>query len=111
MWTPRRGKLYIFQFKWTEDHNQFKSSLEHRAHDGLAGIFGATDQDQYQNDLLQYLKKDLAKYRHVSEAVHIQFVFKGDVHAAENSESLQFRREDLDKKWRAPQESNLRSPV
>lgn len=90
--------MYLFQFKWTEDHNQFKASLERLANNGLARIFGATGQDQYQNDLLQYLKKDLTEHRHIIEAVHIQFVFKGDVDAAEKSESLQFRREDLENK-------------
>jgi hypothetical protein len=95
---PKARNMYLFQFKWTEDHNQFKSSLERLSNNGLARIFGATGQDQYQNDLLQYLKKDLTEHRHVIEAVHLQFVFKGDVEAAAKSESLQFRREDLENK-------------
>src|SRR5260370_34410207 len=32
--------LYLFQFKWTENHGQFKDSMERLAENGLCRIFG-----------------------------------------------------------------------
>ena len=32
--------LYLFQFKWSEDHNLFKESMERLATDGMRLIFG-----------------------------------------------------------------------
>lgn len=90
--------LYLFQFKWTDNHNQFKGSMERLAADGLARIFGAQSQDPNQNDLVSYLKKDLREAREIIQRVYVHFVFKGDVDAAEKSEGLQARREDIEGK-------------
>jgi len=96
---PASRNLYLYQFKWSESHALFKESMKRLVDSGLARIFGsATTQDAKQNDLLLYLKKDLKEHRNVIERVYIQFVFKGDVEAAENSESLQSRREDLEER-------------
>lgn len=90
--------LYLFQFKWSEDHGQFKGSMERLARDGLCRIFGNPDQDAAQNDLLIYLKKDLEESREIIDRVYVHFVFKGDVDAAERSEGLANRLEDLGNK-------------
>ena len=90
--------LYLFQFKWSEDHGQFKGSMERLAKDGLARIFGSTNQDPGQNDVLSYLKKDLREHRELINRVYIHFVFKGDVDAAERSEGLSNRLEDIGNK-------------
>ena len=95
---PRSRNLYLYQFKWTEDHTQFKGSIERLTTNGLTRIFAPKDQDPLQNDLLQYLRKDLREYRHLIEAVHVHFVFKGDVETALKSEVLQFRQEELENK-------------
>jgi hypothetical protein len=96
---PISRNLYLYQFKWSENHAHFKESMKRLVDNGLARIFGsATTQDAKQNDLLLYLKKELKEHRNVIERVYIQFVFKGDVEAAENSESLQSRREDLEER-------------
>jgi hypothetical protein len=90
--------LYLFQFKWSEDHGQFKGSMERLAKDGLARIFASTNQDPGQNDVLSYLKKDLIEHRELIDRVYIHFVFKGDVDAAERSEGLSNRLEDIGNK-------------
>lgn len=93
---PSSRNLYLFQFKWSENHGLFKDSMTRLTADGIARIFGASArQDAKQNDLLLYLRKDLKEYKHAIERVYIQFVFKGDVEAAEKSESLDSRREEL----------------
>lgn len=95
---PEAKNLYLFQFKWSESHALFKQSMERLAKDGMARVFGAKSQDPLQNDLLSYLKKDLKEYRERIDRVYVHFVFKGDVNAAENSEGLAKRREDIENK-------------
>ncbi len=90
--------LYLFQFKWSEDHGQFKGSMERLANDGLARVFGNPKQDADQNDLISYLKKDVKEHRERIDRVYVHFVFKGDVDAAEKSAGLSNRREDIENK-------------
>lgn len=90
--------LYLYQFKWSEDHGQFKGSMERLAKDGLARVFGSLDQDPEQNEMIRYLKKDLNEHRELIDRVYLHFVFKGEVDAAEMSEGLSNRAEDLGNK-------------
>jgi hypothetical protein len=86
---PEARNLYIYQFKWTEDHGQFKGSMERLAKDGLTRVFGgAITQDAAQNDVLTYLRKDLKEYKERIDRVYVHFVYKGDVNLAEKSEGL-----------------------
>lgn len=94
---PATRNLYLFQFKWSEQHSLFKDSMQRMAEAGVSRIFGAAlNQDSKQNDLLLYLKKELKEHAHAIERVYIEFVFKGDVEAAEKSESLESRREEIE---------------
>jgi hypothetical protein len=97
----REGRnLYLYQFKWSENHNLFKESLDRIADDGIPRIFGDPLQDPGQNELVAQLKADLEEHQALIDRVYLHFVFKGDVEAAENSEGLQARREKLaGKKW------------
>jgi len=90
--------LYLFQFKWSEDHGQFKGSMERLTKDGLSRVFGNPFQDAGQNDLISYLKKDLKEHKELIDRVYVHFIFKGDVDAAEKSEGLSNRREDIENK-------------
>jgi len=90
--------LYLYQFKWSEDHSQFKQSMERLAKDGFARVFGSTSQDPIQNDVLSYLKNDLREKRELIDRVYVHFVFKGEVDAAERSEGLSNRLEDIGNK-------------
>ena len=87
--------LYLYQFKWSEDHGQFKGSMERLAKDGLARVFGNPTQDPKQAELITYLKKDLKEHREAIDRVYLHFVFKGDVDAADRNEGLANRREDI----------------
>lgn len=97
----RQGRnLYLYQFKWSENHNLFKESFDRLTEDGLPRIFGNPLQDPSQNELVAQLKADLEECRELIDRIYFHFVFKGDVDAAENSEGLQARREKLaSKKW------------
>jgi hypothetical protein len=92
--------LYLFQFKWSEDHNLFKDSMERLATVGIERIFGNPLQDPTQNELLRLLKADLRECQDLIERVYIQFVFKGDLESTDTSTGLQDRKENLEsKKW------------
>ena len=90
--------LYLFQFKWSENHNLFRESLDRLAGNGMDRIFGDARADPQQNDVLTNLRADLNEYRHLIKRVLIHMVFKGELDKAENSEGLQHRRENLENK-------------
>lgn len=90
--------LYIYQFKWTEDHNQFKGAMDRLAKDGMSRIFLGLDQDPYHNEVISQLKRSMAEYKNLIERVYLAFVFKGDLNAVERSEGLNARREDIENK-------------
>jgi hypothetical protein len=90
--------LYLYQFKWSEDHNQFKGSMERLAKDGLSRVFNGVNQDVNQNDVIFYLKRSLREQKELIDRVYVHFVFKGDVDAVEKSEGLSNRREDIENK-------------
>lgn len=94
---PARN-LYLFQFKWTEDHMQFKPSMERLANDGIERIFGGKNQDSTKNDILSFLRRDLNEHREVIEKVFVHFIFKGDPDAVGKSEGLSHRKEDIENK-------------
>jgi hypothetical protein len=90
--------LYLYQFKWSENHNLFKDSLDRLAKDGMNRIFGNPMADPTANELLNMLRAELHEYRSAIKHVLVHFVFKGDVDAAENSEGLRSRKETLENK-------------
>ncbi|MCH7963263.1 MAG: AIPR family protein [Bacteroidetes bacterium] len=92
--------FYLFQFKWSENHNLFKESLERLTKAGLERIFGDPYQDPGMNELLVSLKNELFEYKNLIDKIYIQFIFKGNVEDAENSSGLNYLREELEnKKW------------
>lgn len=90
--------LYLYQFKWSENHNLFKDSLDRLAKFGMQRIFGNPMADPVANELLNTLRAELHEYKSVIKHVLVHFVFKGDVDAAEESEGLRSRRENLENK-------------
>lgn len=90
--------LYLYQFKWSENHNLFKESLERLAADGIERIFGNAQADPNQNEVLNTLRAELHEYRSLIDRVLVHFVFKGELEATENSEGLANRRETLESK-------------
>src|SRR5262249_13802926 len=95
---PEAKNLYLYQFKWSENHNLFKDSLDRLAKEGMNRIFGNPLADPTTNELLNMLRAELHEYRSAIEHVVIHFVFKGNVDAAEESDGLRNRRETLENK-------------
>ena len=93
-----KRNLYLFQFKWSESHAQFKQSFNRLTEAGMERIFGARNQDQQQNQLLLQLKSGLIENEAVIDRVCIHFVFTGDPLEAERSQVLDKLREDLENK-------------
>lgn len=93
-----KRNLYLFQFKWSESHAQFKQSFNRLIEAGMERIFGARNQDQHQNQLLLQLKSGLIENEAVIDRVCIHFVFTGDPAEADRSQVLDKLREDLENK-------------
>src|SRR4051812_11457956 len=51
-WDREARNFYLFQFKCSESHAQFKPSFKRLIEAGMQRIFGAESQDQRQNQLL-----------------------------------------------------------
>lgn len=90
--------LYLYQFKWSENPQLFKESLERLTVDGMNRIFGNPINDPCRNEVLRSLKSDLEEARSLIERVYIHFVFKGDADKADSSAGLQDRKEQLENK-------------
>ena len=93
-----RRNLYLFQFKYSEIHAQFKQSFQRLIDAGMERIFGATWQDQQVNQLMQQLKSCLVENQSLVDRICIHFVFMGDPAEAERSQLLDKLREDLENK-------------
>jgi hypothetical protein len=93
-----KRNLYLFQFKYSDSHAQFKQSFHRLIEAGMERIFGARKQDQQQNQLLLQLKSCLIENEGVIDRVCIHFVFTGDPAEAERSQVLDKLREDLENK-------------
>jgi hypothetical protein len=94
---PKRN-LYLFQFKCSDSHAQFKGSFNRLIEAGMERIFGGATQDQQQNQLLLQLKSCLVENEAVIDRVCVHFVFTGDPAEAERSQVLDKLREDLENK-------------
>jgi uncharacterized protein YkuJ len=95
--TERRN-LYLFQFKWSEDHGQFKGSFRRLIDAGMDRIFATDGQVQNQNQLFLQLKSRLLHDQNLIDKVFVQFVYNGDPAEAERSSVLDKLREDLEGK-------------
>src|SRR5687767_14107370 len=93
-----KRNFYLFQFKWTESHALFKQSFNRLTDKGMERVFGARDQDQYQNQLLQQIKSTVLENEAIIDRVYVHFVFNGDPAEAERSQVLDKLREDLENK-------------
>ena len=93
-----KRNLYLFQFKWSDSHAQFKQSFNRLIEAGMERIFQAKNQDQQQNQLLLQIKSCLVENEAVIDRICIHFVFTGDPAEAERSQVLDKLREDLENK-------------
>lgn len=93
-----KRNLYLFQFKYSDSHSQFKASLLRLIDDGLERIFVSPNKDDLKNQLLMQLRSSLLENRAVIDQVCFRFVFTGDPQEAERSPVLDKLREDLENK-------------
>jgi len=93
-----RRNLYLFQFKYTASHTQFKESLQRLIDDGMNQIFVAPNRNEAKNQILLQLRSCLVENRALIDQVCVRFVFTGDPKEAERSKVLEKLREDLENK-------------
>jgi len=93
-----RRNFYLFQFKYSEDHAQFKGSFQRLIYAGMERIFGAKSQDAGQNELLLQIRSCLLENQAVIDKVYFHFIFKGDPAVADSSKVLEALRENLESK-------------
>jgi len=94
----RRKNLYLFQFKWSDDHNLFKGSLQRLVESGMARVFGNPMAERSENDFLGRLRAELYEKQSSIDRVVVLFVFKGDPERAQKSAGLDALREELESK-------------
>ena len=91
--------LYLFQFKWSEDHLLFRDPLQRLVDDGIERIFGNSSwYHQSQSQLLIRLTTCITENSSIIDRVLIHFVFNGDPIKAEQSKVLDLLRERLESK-------------
>jgi len=90
--------LYLFQFKWSENCNLFNESYDRLIKSGMERIFGDPLGDPKLNKLISKLVNEINEYKDLINKVYISFVFNGDVEKAENSRTLDYKKEELESK-------------
>jgi len=94
----QRRNLYLFQFKLSDSHTQFKGSMQRLIENGLERIFVAPNKDDMKNQVLLQLRSCLLDSRAMIDQICFRFVFTGDPEEAERSKVLDKLREDLENK-------------
>jgi len=94
----QKRNLYLFQFKYSESHTQFKGSLQRLIEDGTERIFLSPNKDDAKNQILLQLRSCLVENRAIIDQICFRFVFTGDPEEAERSKVLDKLREDLENK-------------
>lgn len=94
----QRRNLYLFQFKYSDSHGQFKGSLQRLIEAGVERIFHSPNKDDAKNQVLLQLRSCLMENRALIDQICFRFVFTGDPEDAERSKVLDKLREDLENK-------------
>jgi len=93
-----RKNLYIFQFKYTASHTQFKGSLQRLIDSGIEVAFVSPNLDNSKNQIIAQLRNCMVENRAIIDQVCVRFVYLGDPAEAERSQVLDKLREDLENK-------------
>jgi hypothetical protein len=94
----QKHNLYIYQFKYTKSHLQFKGSFQRLIEDGMERIFSAPTKDDAKNQIMLQLRTCLLENKAIIDQVFFRLVFTGDPQEADNSPVLEKLREDLESK-------------
>ncbi|MCI0561899.1 MAG: AIPR family protein [Nitrososphaera sp.] len=90
--------LYMYVFRWSEDHIQFREPLEKLGRSGISRIFFDPTKSENDHALIISLKTCLFENWKTIDRVVIDFVFNGDPVDAEQSKVLGFLREAVEDK-------------
>lgn len=90
--------LYLYQFKWSENHHLFEESLKRLRDKGIEIIFGNPSVDKNLNPLIISLRSILKENRYLINQIVIRFIFNGDEKNAESSKTISNLQEDLENK-------------
>ncbi|MGI0036849.1 MAG: AIPR family protein [Nitrososphaera sp.] len=90
--------LYLYVFRWSEDHIQFREPLERLGKNGISRIFFDPTKSENDHPLIVSLKTCLFENWKTIDRVVIDFVFNGDPVDAEQSKVLSFLRETVEDK-------------
>jgi hypothetical protein len=93
-----KRNLYLFQFKFSDSHSQFKGSLQRLIEEGMDRIFHSPTKDDLKNQVLLQLRSCLVENKSVIDQICFRFIFTGDPEEAEHSKLLDKLREDLENK-------------
>ena len=93
-----KRNLYLFQFKFSDSHSQFKGSLQRLIEEGMDRIFHDPTKDDLKNQVLLQLRSCLVENKSVIDQICFRFIFTGDPEEAEHSKLLDKLREDLENK-------------
>lgn len=93
-----KKNLYLFIFKWSNDHKVFKDSFKSLTLQGLEQIFGNPSKEDLQNQFLRRIRASLNENQSIINKVYIYFVFNGDPEVADKSNALAALRESLEAK-------------
>ena len=91
-----KRNLYLFQFKWSNDHEQFKPGFRTLLEHGMSEVCGVNSDHRSRNAMVNNLKAVLRDNRSRIDQVNFHFVFTGEPEKAENSSVLGALREDLE---------------
>ena len=88
--------LYLYLFKWSENHELFKDSYKNLIDNGIEVIFGNKEHES--NILISRIKRELKENVNSIKKVYISFIFNGEPEKAESSRVLESMREELEGK-------------
>ncbi|MEP7162353.1 MAG: AIPR family protein [Candidatus Moraniibacteriota bacterium] len=91
-----KRNLYLFQFKWSANHNLFKESLKRLVEHGMERVFGNPHGLKEENAFLGRLRATLFEDQAIIKRVMVVFVFNGEPETAEKSAGLDALRERLE---------------
>jgi hypothetical protein len=92
-----RKALYLYQFKWSDNHHLFEETYRRLRSNGVERIFGKPKQDQEKNQVLIQLKHELNENKFLIKQIVFRFVFNGDEEKATGSKILASLQEDIEK--------------
>lgn len=90
--------LYLYQFKWSDNHELFKDAYRQLIKDGIENIFSDRPAMAGDPPLIGKIKLDLEEFKDLINKVYVCFVFNGEPELAEGSRVLESFREELESK-------------